>query len=76
MTADAGPDAGFTPVSAWSTALTYGVKGSALGFGVSAFQNAISRHNYGAVGVFTRSGSTIGMMGMSCNSLCFVLVFL
>jgi hypothetical protein len=44
-----------------STALTGGV-----GLFASAVQNTLVKQNVGPLGIFVRSGSTIGIFGMSC----------
>ena len=62
--AEAGAKAG--PVEAYheKSALNNGFKGAiqagAFGFFVSAVKNSLQTHKYGAMGVFTRSGSSIG----------------
>jgi hypothetical protein len=40
------------------------VVGLASGFFIAAVQNALSRRNVGAFGVFTRGGTIIGISGM------------
>jgi hypothetical protein len=40
---------------------------------VSAVQNALSSHNRGAFGVFTRTGGTIGFFGTSSLSITYIL---
>lgn len=50
-----------TPVA---NAATVALKAGTVGFFVSALQNALQSHKYGAMGVFTRTGSTIGFFGV------------
>jgi len=40
-----------------------GIQAACVGAVVSAVQNALSSHNHGAFGVFTRTGGTIGFFG-------------
>ena len=42
-----------------------GIQAAGVGAVVSAVQNALSSHNHGAFGVFTRTGGTIGFFGTS-----------
>jgi hypothetical protein len=44
-------------------ALVVGFQAGAAGVFVSAIQNALGTHSYGALGFLTRSGSTIGVFG-------------
>ena len=44
-------------------AATVGAQAGVVGAVVSAIQNALGTHNKGALGVFTRSGGTIGFFG-------------
>jgi len=46
-----------------SSAASVALKAGAVGFFVSSLQNALQQHNYGAMGVFTRTGGTIGFFG-------------
>ncbi|OMJ28528.1 NADH-ubiquinone oxidoreductase [Smittium culicis] len=49
----------------WATeAAKYTMIGGGLGLLTSAFQNAIQSHQSGAMGVFTRTGSTIGFLAV------------
>ncbi|SJL05444.1 uncharacterized protein ARMOST_08811 [Armillaria ostoyae] len=50
----------FTPKSPLNKATTAGVQAAAVGTLVSALQNALGNHSYGAAGVLTRTGGTIG----------------
>ena len=40
-----------------------GIQAAGVGALVSAVQNALSSHNHGAFGIFTRTGGTIGFFG-------------
>jgi hypothetical protein len=53
----------FEPKTPVANAATVGLKAGAVGFFVSSLQNALQTHNYGVMGVFTRTGSTIGFFG-------------
>lgn len=44
-------------------AATVGAQAAVVGAVVSAIQNALGSHNKGAMGVFTRTGGTIGLFG-------------
>lgn len=46
-----------------ANAATVALKAGVVGFFVSSLQNAFQKHSYGAMGVFTRTGSTIGFFG-------------
>jgi len=54
----------FEPKTPVANAANVALKAGAVGFFVSSLQNALQTHNYGAMGVFTRTGSTIGFFGM------------
>jgi hypothetical protein len=43
-----------------------------VGTVVSAVQNSLGKHNFGAMGIFTRSGATIALFGAEHHSLCCV----
>ncbi|KAH8916210.1 hypothetical protein BT69DRAFT_1257335 [Atractiella rhizophila] len=49
------------PVPVVSASFTQGAYGAAAGLFFSAVQNAVQSHNKGFMGVFTRSGGTIGL---------------
>jgi hypothetical protein len=49
--------------SALGAAFTVGLQSAAVGLFVSAAQNSLQSHNKGAMGVFTRTGGTIGLFG-------------
>ncbi|TIA72125.1 hypothetical protein E3P92_02012 [Wallemia ichthyophaga] len=51
--------AGFHPTPALQLAGQGAIGGSGVGFLVSTVRNALETHNKGAMGVFTRTGSTI-----------------
>ena len=55
--------AGFTPKPTLEYASTVAMKAGGVGLFVSALQNALGKHSYGAMGVLTRTGSTIGFFG-------------
>jgi hypothetical protein len=55
----------YEPKTPVATAATVALKAGAVGFFVSSLQNALQKHNYGAMGVLTRTGGTIGFFGMS-----------
>ena len=40
-----------------------GLQAGIVGTIVSTLQNALGKHNHGAMGVFTRTGGTIGLFG-------------
>lgn len=61
--ADTGSTQGFEPKPALDYAVTAGLQAGAVGVFVSALQNALGKHNYGAMGVVTRTGGTIGFFG-------------
>jgi len=50
----------YEPKTPVAKAATVALKAGAVGFFVSSLQNALQKHNYGAMGVFTRTGGTIG----------------
>lgn len=39
------------------------LQAAGVGFAMSAIQNALGNHSHGAMGVFTRTGGTIGFFG-------------
>lgn len=45
-----------------------GLQAGIVGTLVSTIQNALGKHNKGAMGVFTRTGGTIGFFGASTLS--------
>jgi hypothetical protein len=49
--------------SALGAGFTVGLQSAAVGLFVSAVQNSLHSHNKGAMGVFTRTGGTIGLFG-------------
>lgn len=61
-----------------SVTLAFSAAGTSaiVGTVVSAVQNTLAKHNYGALGVLTRSGATIALFSMSLttrNSIVFLL---
>jgi len=68
----------YEPKSPVSSAAGVALKAGAVGFFVSSLQNALQQHNYGAMGVFTRTGGTIGFFGpcgMQYHSILLTVVF-
>lgn len=59
------PSEAFQPRPALRYASAVGIQAAGIGALVSAVQNALSSHNHGAFGVFTRTGGTIGFFGAS-----------
>jgi len=53
----------FQPKATLRYASAVGIQAAGVGALVSAVQNALSSHNYGAFGIFTRTGGTIGFFG-------------
>lgn len=51
----------FTYKSPFKYATAVGIQASAVGLVVSTLQNALGNHSYGAMGVVTRTGGTIGL---------------
>jgi len=54
----------FTAKSPIQEATRTGLQGAAIGLFFSAIQNALGNHSHGAMGVFTRTGGTIGVFGV------------
>jgi len=63
------PTETFKPKATLRYASAVGIQAAGVGALVSAVQNALSSHNYGAAGVLTRTGGTIGFFGTSLPSL-------
>jgi hypothetical protein len=59
------PKETFQPRATLRYASAVGLQAAGVGALVSAVQNALSSHNHGAFGVFTRTGGTIGFFGSS-----------
>lgn len=59
----ADPANGFEPKPVLPYVAKVGGQAAVAGFFVSTLQNALGKHNYGAMGVFTRTGGTIGFFG-------------
>ncbi|KAF4622904.1 hypothetical protein D9613_001751 [Agrocybe pediades] len=59
--AQAAPTPAFTAKSPLQEATRTGLQGAAIGLFFSSIQNALGNHSHGAMGVFTRTGSTIGV---------------
>lgn len=55
----------YEPKSTLQYGSAVGLQAAGVGAVVSAVQNALGSHSAGAAGFFTRTGSTIGMFGMS-----------
>lgn len=63
------PKGTFQPKATLRYASAVGIQAAGVGALVSAVQNALSSHNHGAFGIFTRTGGTIGFFGTS-NLIC------
>lgn len=59
------PTETFQPRATLRYTSAVGIQAAGVGALVSAVQNALSSHNYGAAGVLTRTGGTIGFFGTS-----------
>ena len=59
------PAEAFRPRATLRYASAVGIQAAGVGAIVSTIQNALGSHNYGAAGVLTRTGGTIGFFGMS-----------
>ena len=59
------PTETFQPRASLRYASAVGIQAAGVGALVSAVQNALGSHNYGAAGVLTRTGGTIGFFGTS-----------
>ena len=55
----------FSERSPFADGMTAGAVSAGAGLFVSAFQNSVQTHNKGALGVFTRTGSTIALFSES-----------
>jgi hypothetical protein len=53
----------YEPKPTLSYAANIGLQAGVLGAFVSAIQNALGTHSYGATGIVTRTGGTIGFFG-------------
>ncbi|KGB75200.1 hypothetical protein I307_04250 [Cryptococcus deuterogattii 99/473] len=62
----------FHPHSSLSLATNIAVRSAGVGLLVSATQNALDKHNHGALGIFTRTGSTITLFAAMGFSYSFV----
>ena len=62
------PTETFQPRATLRYASAVGIQAAGVGVLVSAVQNALGSHNYGAAGVLTRTGGTIGFFGVSPSS--------
>jgi len=58
-----------------ANAANVALKAGAVGFFVSSLQNALQKHNYGAMGVFTRTGGTIGFFAAMGATFAFTEAF-
>lgn len=54
----------FQPKSTLEYAARVGLQAGAIGLFVSTIQNALGTHSHGAMGVFTRTGGTIGLFSV------------
>jgi len=54
----------YQPKGAVALAAQMGLYTGGVGFFISAIQNALTSHNRGAMGVFTRTGGTIGFFAL------------
>lgn len=54
---------GFEPKPVLPYVYKVGGQAALVGLFVSTLQNALGKHNYGAMGVVTRTGGTIGFFG-------------
>lgn len=59
--AKAGPAEAYHEKSPINNGVTAAIQAGALGFFVSAVQNSLGTHKHGAMGIFTRTGSSIGI---------------
>jgi len=55
----------YHPKQSLSNAAIVGLQAGGVGVFVSAVQNALGQHGKGAMGIFTRTGGTIGFFGTS-----------
>ncbi|UOH84085.1 hypothetical protein LQV05_000879 [Cryptococcus neoformans] len=62
----------FHPHSSLSVATNIAVRSAGVGLLVSATQNALDKHNHGAMGIFTRTGSTITLFAAMGFSYSFI----
>jgi len=62
----------FTPNAPTSAAFNAGLQGAGVGFLVSSVQNSLQKHNKGAMGVFTRTGGTIGVFAAAAATFTYV----
>ena len=53
----------YEPKPAIQYAARVTMQAAGVGFAMSAIQNALGKHSHGAMGVFTRTGGTIGFFG-------------
>jgi len=53
-------EAVFIPSDTWVDVASLTLQGAGLGLVISSLQNTVAHHNKGMMGVFTRSGGTIG----------------
>jgi len=66
------PTETFQPRATLRYASAVGIQAAGVGALVSAVQNALGSHNYGAAGVLTRTGGTIGFFGMSLPRFAYI----
>lgn len=54
----------FTPKEVAPTTFRVGLQSGFVGLIVSSIQNTLARHDKGAMGIFTRTGGTIGLFAV------------
>jgi len=62
----------FTPRQTVPSTFNVAIQGAGIGLLVSALQNSLQQHNAGAMGVFTRTGGTIGLFAAMGAAFTFV----
>lgn len=61
----------YHPKDAISAAIKTTALTGSVGLFASAVQNTLVKRNVGPLGVFIRSGGTIGVLGMACSAIGF-----
>jgi hypothetical protein len=64
-TPEHGTSKGFEPKPTLEYASKVTMQAGGVGLFVSALQNALGKHSYGAMGVLTRTGGTVAFSGVS-----------
>lgn len=64
----AGEQPAFVPRPAVYNASMVALQSAGVGVLISAVQNALAQHNAGAMGIFTRTGGTIGFFGTTLGA--------